>query len=157
MALDRAKGPASHLSTMAAPATSHRPPSTGHSDTSPRSFSLAAISGPAWARIDLLVDLLDDALLIDVERPAIGEAPLRVQHAVVLGDALVGIAENRVIQIERLGEPLVFLGRVDARCEIGDFQVVEGLAVLTERLAFLGAPAGKRPWETTRSQLPTCP
>ena len=67
-----------------------------------------------------------------------------VQHAVVLGDALVGIGEDRVVEVERLGELGVLFGGVDAGGEISDFEVLERLAVFLERLAFLGAAAGER-------------
>ena len=70
-----------------------------------------------------------EPVFTDVERPAIGEATLRIQDAVFLGDALVRITQNGVIQVERLGKLLVFFGSVDAGCEVGDLQFVERLAI----------------------------
>ena len=69
---------------------------------------------------------------------------VRIQYAVLLGDALFGIAQDGIIQIERPGEPLVFIGRIDAGGEVRDFQIVKHFAVFAERLAFRRAAFGKR-------------
>ena len=107
----------------------------------PQLLQLRGNVGAGLRHLDLLVDRLDDPFFIDVERPAIGEAAFWIQDAVLLGDALVGIAQNGVIQLERLGELLVLFGSVDAGREISDLEVVERLAVFAERFAFLGASA----------------
>ena len=105
----------------------------------PSSLSLAATSRAGVVDLDLLVDRLDDPVLVDVERPAIGESARRIDDPVVLGHGLVGIAEDGVVEVERLGEFFVVIRRVDAGCEIGDLEIVELFAVFTKRLAFLGA------------------
>ena len=83
-----------------------------------------------------LVDLFDDPLLVDVEGPAFGIGSSLVDDSVSLGGFFAGAAEDGIIKAERFGEFLVRFGGVDARGEVRDVERFEGLAVLTERLAF---------------------
>src|SRR5262249_712321 len=56
-----------------------------------------------------LVDELHDAFFVDVERPAFRKIPPLVNHAVGLRRSLFGIAENRIIELQRFREFLVRL------------------------------------------------
>src|SRR5579862_8626886 len=51
-----------------------------------------------------LVDLLHDPLLVDVERPALRDFSSFVDDSVQFRGRLFGVAEDRVIQLQRLGE-----------------------------------------------------
>ena len=88
----------------------------------------------------------DLAALVDVERPAVGEA-LRVQHAVLRRHRLVGIAQQREVGALALGERHVAalaLERVDAGHEVGHVELADLVAVGGQRLALDGAALGER-------------
>ena len=53
------------------------------------------------------------------------------------------IGEDRIVRFDVLGELLVRLRVVDADREVGDVELPNGLAALTERLAFGRSPAGE--------------
>ncbi len=69
----------------------------------------------------------------------------------------IGVTEDGVIELERLREFLVDIRLVDTGGEIGNLELVERLAVLGKRLAFLGAATGERSWGTRRGQPPIFP
>ena len=94
--------------------------------------------------LHILVDEQDLAVLANVERPALGEADQRDQDAVGIRCGLVGIAQDRIVGPERLGELLVLLRRVGAGGEVGDVEVADLVAALTERLALRGSAACER-------------
>jgi hypothetical protein len=58
----------------------------------------------------------------DVERPPFRHVE-RADHAVRRGDLLVGVAQDRVVGLERLRELRVGLEVVDARSEIRDVEL----------------------------------
>ena len=91
----------------------------------------------------MVVDVSDLALFVDVDRNAAGHAS-RVEDSKCLGRFLAGVTENRIIEIERLGELLIDVGWIDASGEVGDIELTQGLAVLTERLALSRSATGER-------------
>src|SRR6185295_2627024 len=82
-----------------------------------------------------------------VKRPAIGGLPLGIEHAVLLRDAAIRIAEDRIIGAQRFGEFLILVGRVIAGREIGYVVIAHFRAVILKRGAFLRAPAREGPRE----------
>jgi hypothetical protein len=93
---------------------------------------------------DLVVDVEDLAVGPDVEGPARRERVLGVDDAVGGGDFLLGIAQDRVIGLDMLGELLVRLGIVDAGGEIRDVRKgPDVFAALTERSAFGRSTTGE--------------
>ena len=69
---------------------------------------------------------------------------LRRYDPIGLRDAFVGIAQDRIVERERVGEFLVSLDRVTARGEVVDRKSTDFVAALTERLAFGRSTTGKR-------------
>jgi hypothetical protein len=69
---------------------------------------------------------------------------IRVDDAVGAGDAFGRIAQERIIQAERLRELAVLLRRVDTDRKVGDIERADLIAALPERLAFRGSPAAER-------------
>ena len=102
----------------------------------------AVLAGP-----HLLVDLQDLAVLAYVKRPPVWQAPGGSYHAVSLGRFLSGIAQDRVIQLQRLGKVDVAFGafgRITTGREVSDVKFPQLLAVRTERLALGRSATGKR-------------
>jgi hypothetical protein len=93
-------------------------------------------------RLHAAIDEEDAAVGADVERVPGGVSAL--EDAVGGGDLLPGVAQDRVVQLERLGELLVGLGVVAGRGEVGDVEFPEGWPARTERLAFGGSATGER-------------
>ena len=93
--------------------------------------------------VDVAVDVEDLAVLADVEGPALGETDERHQDTVGLGDLLLRVGEERVVEAERLGELLVLLGAVGADPEVGHVEVPDLVAALTERLALPRSATGE--------------
>ena len=88
---------------------------------------------------------------IDEENPSIGadveSVPGRIaglQDAVSLRRLLVGVAEDRIVQAQRLGEFAIGFGVVDAGSEVGDLEIPDLRPARTERLAFRRSSAGER-------------
>src|SRR5579864_1755881 len=86
------------------------------------------------ASFDFLIDVPDLAVYVDEKRPPVRESTL-AENAVCLCDTLVGVAQNRVIALERLSKLLVVFGGVDADREVSHVHLLERCAVRTERLA----------------------
>lgn len=83
-------------------------------------------------RIDLFVDVHDPAIEADEERPARGERLIFVDDAVGGRHRLGRVAEQRVIESQRLREGLVRFGGVNADREMRDVEAPDLLATLTE-------------------------
>jgi hypothetical protein len=82
--------------------------------------------------LDLLVDVEDAAVDADVERPPRREWLILVDDAVGGGGRFRRIAQQRVIDAERLRECPVRLGRIDADGEVCDVEGTDFVATLTE-------------------------
>lgn len=91
----------------------------------------------------VLVDEEDLAIRANVMRVTKRNTSIFVHNAVGRGHFLSRIAENRVIEVQRLGEPLVLFGGIAACGEVNDVELTKGVAALTERLAFLRSAAGE--------------
>ena len=94
-------------------------------------------------RLHTLVDVQDPAVGADNECPAFGIRPPFVDDPVRFGNVLAWIAKDRVIQFQFLREFGVVFDGVTARGEIGNVELLEFLAALTERQTFLRSAAGK--------------
>ena len=95
----------------------------------------------------LFVDLQDLAVFADVKRPPERYRPRGRDHAVSAGRFLGGIAQDRVIQFQRLGKVDVALGafgRITTGREVSDVKFPQLLAVRTERLALGRSTTGER-------------
>jgi hypothetical protein len=79
-----------------------------------------------------LVDIEDAAVDADVERPARRVRLIGIDHSVRLRDAACRIAQERIIDAERLGKGLVRFGRIDAGGEIRHVERPNLVATLTE-------------------------
>ena len=94
------------------------------------------------ARLHLLFDVQDLAILAHDERDSVRESSI-VQDAVGFGNFRVRIAEDWVVEFQRLGECRVLLDRVAACCEVSDVVLTQGLTARTERFAFGRSATGK--------------
>ena len=95
----------------------------------------------------LFVDIQDLAVFADVKSPPERYRPRGRDHAVSAGRFLGGIAQDRVIQFQRLGKVDVALGafgRITTGREVSDVKFSQILAVRTERLALGRSATGKR-------------
>ena len=84
----------------------------------------------------------DAAVQTDIEGVTSGIATL--QDAVGARGLLARVAQDRVVQAERLGEFTIGLGIVDARREVDDVERPNLLAARTERRAFGRSATGER-------------
>ena len=103
--------------------------------------------GTVGGRLDLAINLQDLAVLADVERPPVWQATGGGHHAIGLGRFLGGIAQDRVIQFQRLGKVDVALGAfgwITTGREVSDVKFSQILAVRTERLALSRSAPGER-------------
>ena len=92
--------------------------------------------------LDRFVDVQDLAVGTDVERPAAGKS-FCTQDAIRSGDLFARIRQNRVVGFNVRSKLLVLFGRVDARREIGNIELPDRFAALTERLAFGRSATGE--------------
>ena len=83
-------------------------------------------------RIYLSVDVHNPAVEADEERPARGERLIFIDDAVGGRHRLGRVAEQWVIEAQRLREGLVGLGCVNAGREMRDVEAPDLLATLTE-------------------------
>ena len=90
-----------------------------------------------------LVDMQNLPVLANVESPACGEFAFLVEDAVSLGGFEGRIAQDWVIELEGLGEFLISFRGIDTGGEMGDVELADVLAALTERLALGRSTAGK--------------
>ncbi len=88
------------------------------------------------------VDVQNAAVHADVERVTGGIIAL--QDAVGASGLLARVAQNGVVQTERLGEYAIGLGIIDARSEVGDVERPNLPAARTERRAFSRSAIGER-------------
>ena len=96
------------------------------------------------AGLHFLVDVQDFSVLADVKGPARGEFAFLVEHTIGLRGRIGRIAQNRVVELKRLGVLLIGVRRFNAGGEVGDVKFANILAALTERLAFGRSTTGKR-------------
>lgn len=82
--------------------------------------------------IDPLVDVHDAAVEADVERPACGKRLICIHHAVGRGDGLRRVAQQRVVQAQRLRERPVSRRIIDTDGKVGDVETPDLFATLTE-------------------------
>ena len=94
-------------------------------------------------RIDLLVDIQDSSIQTDEERPARRERLILIDNPVRRRNRLGWIAQQRIINAERLRELLVRLLGVNTDRKMRDVESSNFRAALTERLAVRGSAAGK--------------
>jgi hypothetical protein len=94
-------------------------------------------------RFDGLVDVQDLAVFSDVVRPATRHASF-VETTKRFGNCFFGIAQNRIVDIETFGKVGILFDTVDAGGEVSHVKFTDGVAALTERLAFLRSATGKR-------------
>ena len=92
------------------------------------------------AGFNLLLDVQDLPVLADDERPAFRNASPFVDDAVFLRGLLRGVAQQRVVEFQLFGEFRVQLDGVAACTKVRDVEFLQGLAALTERLAFDRSP-----------------
>ncbi len=92
----------------------------------------------------LLVDVQNLAVFRYVERPAEGESTRLGDDTIGLGSVGLGVAEDGVIRSQRFGEAGVVLVLVTACRKVGDVELLQGLAALTERLALGRSAPGER-------------
>jgi hypothetical protein len=91
----------------------------------------------------LFVDKSNLSLRADIESPARGVLPGRRYDSISVGDFLPGIAQDREIRMLLLRESPVVFRLVNADHEIGDIELTDLLAALTERSAFGRSAAGE--------------
>lgn len=83
-------------------------------------------------RIDPLVDVHDAAVEADEERPPRGKRLIFVDNAVGLRHGFGGIAQQRIVDAQRLRKRLVRFRRIDAGGKMRDIEPPDFLATLTE-------------------------
>jgi hypothetical protein len=94
-------------------------------------------------RTDLLVDVQDSSVRADVKRPARGERLIFVDDAVRGCNLFGGIAQQRIVDTQRLRERLIGFRCIDADREMRDVEFSDRIAALTERLALGRSPTGE--------------
>ena len=94
-------------------------------------------------RLHRFVDVENPAVGADVERPARCEAQ-SAQNTVGGRNLFRRIREDRVVGLDVLGELPVLFRVIDAGREVSDVELPDGLAALTERLAFGRSTASER-------------
>src|SRR6266511_3866723 len=101
----------------------------------PRDAKLREPGGDGFSvrrRTHELVEVLNAAVGADVKRPARCILLIRIDNAVRGGDTSIGIAQQRVIDAERLREGLIGLWRIDADGEVRRVELPNLVATLTE-------------------------
>jgi hypothetical protein len=91
--------------------------------------------------LHVAVDVQDAAVHADIKGVARGIAILK--YSIGERGLLTRVAQDRVVQMERLGKFTIGLGIVDARREVGDIERADLLAARTERRAFGRSAAGE--------------
>ena len=84
------------------------------------------------AGIDFFLDVQDCAILTNVICPTERKRSLFGYHTVGFGSFLGRIAEDRIVQSQRLGEFFVSLCRITASGEIGNVVLADGIATCTK-------------------------
>lgn len=85
--------------------------------------------------MNVFVDVENLAVLADIERPARRKSG-GAQYAVRLGDPLIGVTENGVVEPERPGELAVGFDGIDAHAEVFGFEATENAVAGSQRCAF---------------------
>lgn len=93
--------------------------------------------------VDLFLNVKNLAFFADEEGDSAGKASVFVVDAVSRGNFSVRIAEDRVVQIQRLGEVCVLFDGVTAGSEVCNVELFQGLATLTEGFALSRSATGK--------------
>ena len=83
-------------------------------------------------RFHFLVDEQDFAVRADVNRPAKRNLTFRGHDAIGFGNFLGRVAEDGVIEFERLSKLGVDVFCVTTSCKISDLELLDGVATLTE-------------------------
>ena len=83
-------------------------------------------------RVHLFVDVHDASVKAYEKRPARGERLILIYDAVRGRDRLGRIAQQRIVDAQRLRESLVGLRRVDADGKMRDVEAPDLFATLTE-------------------------
>ena len=78
----------------------------------------------------------------NVERPP-GGKPLEAQDAVGVRDFFAGVRQDWIVGLNVLCKLLVLFGSVDTDREVGDVELPDRFAALTERLTFGRSSAGE--------------
>ena len=81
---------------------------------------------------DFFVDVKNPAVGPDVEGPARRKRLILVDDAIRRGDLFARIAQQRIIDTERLRERLVGFRGIDANRKMRDVERADGIATLTE-------------------------
>ena len=112
-----------------------RPPGEGLLRSASRHTQLGELSRdhfPMCGRVDLLVDVQDAAVETDVESPSRREGLIVVDDAVGSRDAFRRVAQERIVDAQRLRKRLVGLGRINTDRKVGDVEAPDLIATLTE-------------------------
>ena len=87
-------------------------------------------------------DVQDFAILASDESDSVRESS-RTQDAIGFGNFGVWVAEDRVVEFQRLGECCVLLDRITTGCEVGNVVFTQGLTARTERFTFSRSATSK--------------
>jgi len=87
-------------------------------------------------------DVRDLTIFADDEGDSVRESSI-VQDAISFGNLCVRIAEDWVVEFQRLGECRVLLDRIAACCEVSDVVLTQGLTARTERFTFGRSATGE--------------
>jgi hypothetical protein len=109
-----------------------RPRSTRSTSGDAEFGELGRHRSPVRRGAHLFVDIEDPTVDADVEGPARGERLIFINDAICLRDALVRIAEQRIVHTQGPREGLVGVQLVDAGGEIGHVERPKVVATLTE-------------------------
>jgi hypothetical protein len=96
-------------------------------------------------RLHLAIDEQDAAVPADVEGVPGRES--ESENAIGAGRLFRRIAQDRIIESQRLGESAVLLGPIDAGGDVGDLEFPDLVSALPERLAFGGSSSRECPGE----------
>lgn len=86
----------------------------------------------------------DSAVRADVVCVPEGKTTRIGHDAVCPGDLLSRVAKDRIVEFQGLSKRLVLVRCVATGCKVGNLEFPQGIAALTERLAFLRSATGKR-------------
>jgi hypothetical protein len=106
-------------------------------------FQLRGDIRAVTTHFNLIIDGQNFPILADVERLPCGVFALAGNNTICLGSLTGGIAQNRIIRLQRFREFLVGLRVVATGCEIGDVKLANLLTARTERFAFGRSATGE--------------
>lgn len=96
------------------------------------------------AEINLFLDREQFAVFTDEKSPTLGKRSVVIDHSEHSCRVTFGITQDRIIQLQRLGEIFVLLFTITAGCEVGDIKFTKGRSALTERFALQRSATRKR-------------